>query len=40
MTQRQRDKLLRTLILIFEFIVGVIIILNAIATHGWNLIGL
>lgn len=32
--------LIRTFIIAFELIVGIVIILNAIASHGWKLIGL
>lgn len=32
--------IVRSVIVIFEMIVGVVIILNAIANHGWRLIGL
>lgn len=32
--------IIRTFIIVFELIVGVVIILNAIASHGLNLIGL
>jgi hypothetical protein len=35
-----RVALVRSFLVIFELIVGMIIILNAIATHGWGLIGL
>lgn len=31
--------IVRTLIVGFELFVGVIIVLNAIATHGWGLLG-
>lgn len=31
--------LIRTSIVVFELIVGLFIILNAIANHGWNLVG-
>jgi hypothetical protein len=39
---KKADKvaLVRTYIVIFEIIVGVFIILNAIQNHGWSLIGL
>ena len=32
--------IIRTLLIAFEVIVGLFIILNAIANHGWELIGL
>ena len=32
--------LVRTFIVVFELIVGIFIILNAIQNHGWSLIGL
>lgn len=35
-----RVAIVRSIIVIFEMIVGVVIILNAIANHGWGLIGL
>jgi hypothetical protein len=35
-----RVAIIRTLIVGFELFVGIFIILNAIANHGWNLIGL
>lgn len=39
---KRADKvaLIRTAIVLFEIIVGFFIILNAIANHGWGLIGL
>lgn len=41
-TDKEADKvaLVRSAIVIFELIVGVFIILNAIQNHGWELIGL
>ena len=41
-TDEEADKvaLVRSAIVIFELIVGVFIILNAIQNHGWELIGL
>ena len=40
-TDKEADKvaIVRSIIVIFELIVGLVIILNAIANHGWNLIG-
>jgi hypothetical protein len=35
-----RVAIIRTTIVVFEFLVGIFIILNAIANHGWSLIGL
>ena len=35
-----RVAIIRTIIVVFEFLVGIFIILNAIANHGWSLIGL
>lgn len=35
-----RVAIIRTIIVVFEFFVGIFIILNAIANHGWSLIGL
>lgn len=32
--------IVRSVIVLFEIIVGVFIILNAISNHGWGLIGL
>jgi len=32
--------IIRTGIILFEILVGVVIILNAVASHGWKLIGL
>jgi hypothetical protein len=32
--------IIRTSIVLFEILVGLFIILNAIANHGWGLIGL
>jgi hypothetical protein len=32
--------LVRTFLILFEIIVGIFIMLNAIANHGWGLIGL
>ena len=32
--------IVRSCIVIFELIVGVFIVLNAVANHGWTLIGL
>jgi len=39
---KKADKvaLIRTFIVLFEVLVGLFIILNAIANHGWGLIGL
>ena len=39
---RRADKvaLVRSAIVAFELVVGLFIILNAIANHGWGLIGL
>lgn len=39
---RRADKvaLVRSAIVVFELIVGLFIILNAMANHGWGLIGL
>lgn len=39
--KKQADKvaIIRSVIVIFEMIVGLVIILNAIANHGWGLIG-
>ena len=35
-----RVAIIRTFIVVFELFVGIFIILNAIANHGWRLIGL
>jgi hypothetical protein len=35
-----RVAVVRTLIVVFELIVGVFIILNALANHGWGLFGI
>ena len=35
-----RVAIVRTIIVVFELLVGVFIILNAIVTHGWGLLGL
>lgn len=32
--------LVRSVIVVFELVVGMFIILNAVANHGWGLIGL
>lgn len=32
--------IVRSVIVLFEVLVGVVIILNAVANHGWGLIGL
>lgn len=39
---KRADKvaLVRTILVLFEVIVGIFIVLNAIANHGWGLIGL
>ena len=39
---RRADKvaLVRSAIVVFELVVGLFIILNAVANHGWRLIGL
>lgn len=39
---KKADKvaIVRTSIVLFEILVGVFIILNAISNHGWGLIGL
>ena len=39
---RRADKvaLVRSAIVVFELVVGLFIILNAMANHGWGLIGL
>ena len=39
---KRADKvaLVRTAIVLFEVLVGIFIILNAIANHGWKLIGI
>lgn len=35
-----RVAIVRTAIVVFELLVGIFIILNAVANHGWGLIGL
>ena len=35
-----RVALVRTALVLFEVLVGIFIILNAIANHGWGLIGI
>jgi len=35
-----RVALVRSALVLFEVLVGIVIVLNAIATHGWRLIGL
>jgi hypothetical protein len=35
-----RVALIRTSLILFEITVGIFIVLNAIANHGWGLIGL
>jgi hypothetical protein len=39
---KRADKvaLIRTALILFEVIVGIFIILNAIANHGWELLGI
>jgi hypothetical protein len=39
-SKADRVAIIRTTIVVFELLVGVFIILNAIANHGWGLIGL
>jgi hypothetical protein len=40
-TDKEADKvaIIRSVIIIFEIIVGIFIILNAIANHRWGLLG-
>jgi len=39
-SKADRVAIVRTIIVVFELLVGIFIILNAIATHGWGLLGL